>query len=143
MKVCKTFHFPAGAMCGLHILHDNNNFQKWEIRYADAGIEILDEYIEGGCADGFITVCKDVCEPLECANGNEPFEVCQSYETPKGYGICELADLHSNVDYINDSFKYSNEGIEVIREFVKSCEDDEIIVCQDVCDEVIFKIILK
>ena len=70
-------------MCDLHILRDDVDFQKWGIRYADTGIEVLDEYVQGNCADGFITICKDVCEPLECANGNEPIEVCHSYETPK------------------------------------------------------------
>ena len=47
-------------MCDLHALRDNVEFQKWGQQYADANIEVFDEYVT--CADGVITVCKDVCE---------------------------------------------------------------------------------
>ena len=125
-------------MCDLHALRDNVEFQKWGQQYADANIEVFDEYVT--CADGYIEVCKDVCDtlvlPATCNNENEPIEVCETYATEKGYGICELADLNDNTAYNNDGLKYFNAEIEVIHEFVKSCEDGEITVCKHVCDEV-------
>ena len=115
------------------------------MQYSDAKIEVLDEYVEGICVDGVITICKDVCDmlvlPATCSNDNEPIEVCETYASEKGYGICELADLHSNTDYINDGFKYSNAGIEVIDEVVAECGDGFITVCKHVCDEVKIRVI--
>ena len=145
LKVCKLFPI-ADSMCDLHALRANVEFQKWRIQYADANIQVLDEYIEGVCADGIITICKDVCDmlvlPATCSNDNEPIEVCETYATEKGYGHCELADLHSNTDYINDGFKYSNAGIEVVDEVLTSCGEGYITVCKHVCDEVNIRVIL-
>ena len=139
IKVCKSYPIPDG-LCDLHALRDNVEYLKWGQQYADANIEVFDEYVT--CADGYITVCKDVCDtlvlPATCSNDNEPIEVCETYATEKGYGICELADLHGNTDYINDGFKYSNAEIEVLegKEVVKECGDGFITVCKYVCDEV-------
>ena len=132
-------------MCDLHALRDNVEFLKWGMQYSDAHIEVLDEYVEGVCDDGFITICKDVCDtlvpPATCSNDNEPIEVCETYASEKGYGHCELADLHSNTDYINDGFKYSNAEIEVVDEVLKSCGDGFITVCKHICDEVKIRVI--
>ena len=110
------------------------------MQYSDAQIEVLDEYVEGVCADGFITICKDVCDmlvlPATCANDNEPVEVCETYVTEEGHDICDLADLHDNTDYINDGFKYSNAEIEVVDEVVTECDNGLITVCKHICDEV-------
>ena len=146
LKVCKLFPI-ADSMCDLHALRFSNvEFQKWRMQYADANIQVLDEYIEGVCADGIITICKDVCDmlvlPATCSNDNEPIEVCETYASENGYGICELADLYDNADYINDSIKYSNAGIEVIDEVITSCGDGYITVCKHVCDEVNISVIL-
>ena len=146
LKVCKLFPI-ADSMCDLHALRFSNvEFQKWRMQYADANIQVLDEYIEGVCADGIITICKDVCDmlvlPATCSNDNEPIEVCETYASENGYGICELADLYDNADYINDSIKYTNAGIEVIDEVITSCGDGYITVCKHVCDEVNIRVIL-
>ena len=133
----------ADVACDLHALRDNVEFQKWGQQYADANIEVFDEYVT--CADDVITVCKDVCDmlvlPATCSNDKEPIEVCETYASEKGYGICELADLHSNTDYINDGFKYSNADIEVIDEVLTSCGDGYITVCKHVCDEVNIRVV--
>ena len=123
-------------MCDLHALHDNVEFINWGSKYSDAGIEVLDEYVKDACADGFITVCKDVCDvivEIQCSNPElEPIEVCEIY--PVDDGKCELADLHDNVAYINNGFKYSNAEIEVIDENVTNCADGFITVCKTVCE---------
>ena len=142
ITVCKSYPIPDG-LCDLHALRDNVEFLKWEQQYADANIEVFDEYVT--CANDYITVCKDVCDmlvrPATCSNDNEPIEVCEIYATEKGYGVCELADLHGNTDYINDGFKYSNAEIQVIDEVVNSCGDGFITVCKHVCDEVNIRVI--
>ena len=60
--VCEVYKIAAGV-CDIHALHDNVDYINWGFSYSNNEIEVLDEYVQN-CEDGFITICKDVCDQV-------------------------------------------------------------------------------